>query len=298
MLYLPITHTEAPPTRLSPTPSRPLRVVARDLEADELLRAHQHAWGQVTYAVDGALQVYANHQTWFVPPQRAIWIPVQVEHEVRTLERAKLRAIHIDASVVPISGPDCVVLEVSDLMRELVRALTALEFARNEQSEVTSAVRREAHLTACLLDELAHAAPLPLNVPMPRDSRLRSLCDFLVADPSSHLSLHLLSKRVGASERTLARLFQSEMQMSFGLWRQQMRLARAAPLIASGKPLSVVAADLGYASQSAFSAMFKKTFGQSPSHFFKPRISIRICDEDGCTFRDSFGANEALIASY
>ena len=36
-----------------------------------------------------------------------------------------------------------------------------------------------------------------------------------------------------------------------------------------GMPLSQVAAELGYASQSAFSAMFRKTFGCSPSSFFK-----------------------------
>ncbi len=56
--------------------------------------------------------------------------------------------------------------------------------------------------------------------------------------------------------------------MSFSQWRQQVRLAHAAPLIARGLPLSHVASELGYASQSAFSAMFKKTFGQSPSSFF------------------------------
>jgi len=269
MSYCPITHTGSPPASLSPTVARPVRVVARDLEADELLSAHQHDWGQVTYAIDGTVQVNANHQTWFVPPQRAIWIPAHVVHEVRTLERAKLRAIHIESSVVPIGGEECVVLEVSSLMRELVRALTHLELSQDYSNSGVHHAQREAHLAVCLLDELANAAPLPLNVPMPRDSRLRSLCEILIADPASNLSLQDLSKQVGASERTLARLFQTEMQMSFGLWRQQMRLARAAPLIASGKPLSVVAAELGYASQSAFSAMFKKTFGQSPSQFFK-----------------------------
>ena len=284
MSHVPITHTGSPPASLSPTKARPVRVVARDLQADELLRAHQHPWGQVTYALDGAVQVNANQQTWFVPPLRAIWIPPHVVHEVRTLERAQLRAIYVDSSVARISGDACVVLEVSGLMRELVRSLTQLELSNHEQLPATSPaqtilqskLQREAHLAACLLDELAHAAPLPLNVPMPRDSRLLSLCELLIADPSSPLSLHDLSKQVGASERTLARLFQSEMQMSFGLWRQQMRLARAAPLIASGKPLSVVAAELGYASQSAFSAMFKKTFGQSPSSFFR---SSTISDE-------------------
>ena len=70
---------------------------------------------------------------------------------------------------------------------------------------------------------------------------------------------------------SLARLFERELGLSFGQWRQQVRLAHAAPLIARGVPLSQVAEELGYASQSAFSAMFKKTFGSSPSAFFAQR---------------------------
>ena len=266
MSQAPINHTGAAPAKLAPSVQRPVRVVARDLQAHEQLLAHQHPWAQVTYALDGAVQVIAKQQTWFVPPLRAIWIPAQVEHEVRTLERAQLRAIYVNATAMPIAGDDCVVLEVSELMRELVKSLTMIELA--EQNDGASLLR-EAHLAACLLDELAHAAPLPLNVPMPRDPRLLNLCKILIADPSTNFSLQEFSQQVGASERTLARLFQREMQMSFGEWRQQMRLARAAPLVASGLPLSAVAAELGYASQSAFSAMFKKTFGQSPSRFFK-----------------------------
>jgi AraC-like DNA-binding protein len=259
---LPLRDTAPSPESLYPSIGRPVRIVARDLEADELLSAHQHPWAQVTYALDGAIQVFANHQTWFVPPLRAIWIPSGVQHEVLTLERAQLRAVYVHPSIAPIPGEQCVVLEVSSLMRELVRALSAIAGA-----EETS--RREQHLAAALIDELGIAESLPLNVPIPRDSRLRSLCDMLIADPASNLSLQDYSTQVGASERTLARLFRSDMNMSFGEWRQQMRLARAAPLISKGLPLSAVAAELGYASQSAFSAMFKKTFGQSPSAFFK-----------------------------
>jgi AraC-like DNA-binding protein len=59
--------------------------------------------------------------------------------------------------------------------------------------------------------------------------------------------------------------------MSFGQWRQQVRLAHAAPLIARWMPLARVAEELGYTSQSAFSQMFKKTFGCSPSAFFAQR---------------------------
>lgn len=259
MSQAPITHTGKPPTNLFPTKERPVRVVARNLAADELLVAHSHPWAQVTYAQDGVIQVFANLQTWFVPPLRAIWIPAGIEHEVRTLEKAELRAVYVAEHVAPISGNQCVVLEVSALMRELVRTLTALD----------QAGAREDHLIATLLDELALAESLPMSVAMPSDKRLRTLCESLLAEPASNLSLHDFAQQVGASERTLARLFERELNMSFGMWRQQMRLARAAPLIASGLPLSAVAAELGYASQSAFSAMFKKTFGQSPSNFFK-----------------------------
>jgi len=94
------------------------------------------------------------------------------------------------------------------------------------------------------------------------------LCDALIDDPGSPLTLEHWARQVGASERTLARLFERELALSFGQWRQQVRLAHAAPLIARGMPLSQVAEQLGYTSQSAFSAMFKKTFGSTPSAFF------------------------------
>ncbi|MCU6435441.1 helix-turn-helix transcriptional regulator [Undibacterium sp. Jales W-56] len=255
----PLTHTNAPPARLFPSIERPVRVVARDLAADELLRAHRHSWGQVTYAIDGVMQVFARDSTWFVPPLRAIWIPANVEHEVRTLEKARLRAIYIHQDMVPIAGDQCVVLEVSALMRELVVVL----------AEHDQAGAREDHLAAVLLDELRLAESLPMNVVMPRDKRLKTLCAALIEDPASSLTLADFARQVGASARTLARLFEQDLGMSFGSWRQQMRLARAAPLISSGLPLSRVAAELGYTSQSAFSAMFKKTFGKSPSAFFK-----------------------------
>jgi len=95
-----------------------------------------------------------------------------------------------------------------------------------------------------------------------------ALCQALLDDPAADLSLEGWAARVGASERTLARLFQKELAMPFGAWRQQLRLSRAAALVAQGHSLGAVAAELGYASPSAFSAMFKRAFGQPPSQFF------------------------------
>lgn len=256
-----LTHTLPRTEDMHPTPERPVRLVARDLVAAQVLEPHTHSWGQVTYAPAGMLQVIAEGTVWFVPPLRAIWIPPEIMHEVRVLEASQLRVLHIHASRSPFSGPDCLVLEVSALLRELVASLGQLD----------QSGQREDRLTAVIMDELQAAQPLPIRLPMPQDKRLRSLCDLLLADPASNMTLEQFALQVGASSRTLARLFEQDLAMSFGAWRQQMRLARATPLITSGMPLSRVAAELGYTSQSAFSAMFKKTFGKSPSAFFRQK---------------------------
>ena len=102
---------------------------------------------------------------------------------------------------------------------------------------------------------------------MPADKRLRALCERVMADPGTPLTFDALARDVGASARTLARRFRDELGVSFSQWRQQAVLASAIPMMSQGMPLSRVAQELGYNSQSAFSAMFRRAFGSSPSAF-------------------------------
>ena len=206
------------------------------------------------------MRVTANNSSWIVPPLRAIWIAPDVEHAITVLENARLRPLCIHAERAPFAGALCQVLEVSNLLRELIVAL--------EQHDQAEQSAREALLGELILDELARSATRPIRVPLPEDKRLRSLCAALIEQPGAEWTLKQWAGQVGASERTLARLFERELGMGFGQWRQQVRLAHAAPMIARGTPLLQVAQELGYTSQSAFSAMFKKTFGCSPSAFF------------------------------
>lgn len=256
-----ITHTRLHLPGTNPSQRRPVRMVARDLDAAEFLAPHSHAWAQLTYALEGVLRVTVGERTWIVPPLRAIWIPPDAVHEVAILEKARLRALYVHAGAAPDSAQfrsgECEVIDVSPLLRELI---VALEAERGPGP-------REEKISALLLDEVGRSTTLPMGVVMPRDKRLRALCDMLLAEPASTENLASWAGRVGASERTLARLFERELGMGFTEWRQQMRLAHAAPLLARGLPISRVAAELGYASQSAFSAMFKKTFGLAPSAF-------------------------------
>jgi AraC-like DNA-binding protein len=241
-----------------PTLQQPVTITARNLDADTSIGAHSHPWGQLTYAVNGVIRVNANHSSWIVPPQRAIWIAPGIDHEVQMLETAYLSPLRIHAEREPFRGEKCRVVEVSGLLRELIAAL----------GDPQLPAARAALIGELVLDELARAPTRPIRVPLPQDKRLKALCQALIGSPGAPQTLEHWSHEVGASERTLARLFEKELGMTFGQWRQQVRLAHAAPMIARGMPLWQVAQQLGYASQSAFTAMFRKTFGSTPSAFF------------------------------
>jgi AraC-like DNA-binding protein len=253
-----------------PTRARPVRVRSRQLPVDAHFEPHSHAWAQVAYCASGMLQVTAadagsatGQVTYIVPPSRAVWIAPRALHSVHVLEAAQFRTVYVDASVAPQDGEGCRVLVVSPLLRELVSALDAPQLARP----------REALLTGLLLDELRTADTHALGVPLPAedgDKRLRALCEAVLRAPGERATLAQWATSVGASERTMARLFRDELGTSYQQWRQQAILAHALPLLARGLPVGQVALASGYASESAFTAMFKAAMGQPPSRF-QPR---------------------------
>lgn len=265
-----LTHLPFDPSpRRAPTADEPLTVNLRRLPADVRVPAHRHDWAQLAYPLRGALRISAAGMAWLVPAFRAVWIPPEIEHEVVALGEVELRTVYVAREASPLPLGACAVIEVSGLMRSLIEALS--EAVKGEGAD--DRLRRDL-MIRLLLAEMRRAPPLSLGLPLPRDRRLQALCNALMDDPASPLSLAEWAVRVGASERTLARLFQSELTMGFGAWRQQLRLARALDLIGRGRPGGEVAAELGYASQAAFSAMFKRAFGVPPGRFMQERARL------------------------
>jgi AraC-like DNA-binding protein len=256
-----------------PTPERPVRCRARAMGHDTQFEPHDHAWGQLAYCASGLLQVTvadpvagdapAPETTTIVPPSRAVWIPPGARHAVGMLEASQLYTLYVDPSVVPPDGWRSRVLVVSSLLRELVLGMDLPHHTNDPQ--------RQRSFATLVLAELAQAPTQPLGVPMPDpqrgDRRLRALCEAVLNAPAQHATLAGWAAHSGASERTLARLFREELGTGFQRWRQQVLLAHALPMLARGTPVSQVAAASGYASDSAFSAMFRAALGQPPSRF-------------------------------
>jgi len=107
-----------------------------------------------------------------------------------------------------------------------------------------------------------------LHLPLPQDGRLQAVCRQVMERLGAETDIETLARAAGMSSRSLARLFQRETGMGFLAWRQQARLAEALAQLSSGKPVALVARDLGYASPAAFTAMFRRSLGTTPGKYF------------------------------
>ena len=204
------------------------------------------------------MHVRAQACVWVVPPQRALWVPAGLEHALRMVGEVRMRTLYVEPTLRVQGAPEnCKLVLISPLMRQLLldAAQQPLEYAPGDRLD---------HVLALILDELAALREQPLHLPMPKDPRLLKLCEALIADPADARTLEQWAYVVGASSRTLARLFALETHMRFVDWRNQARLAYAAMLLADKTPVGHVARRLGYASPSAFTAMMKRILGCVP----------------------------------
>jgi len=237
-------------------------------------KPHHHKKAQLMYVISGVLTMQAANGIWTVPPHCALWIPGGVPHAGRMAGHIKIASLYIDPAFVAPLDQDCGILFVQPFLRELIlRFDTEVSLAKIDGE-------REARLISVLIDELA-AAPLePIHLPMPKDKRLVRLTESMIESPGVRFTIDEWGARVGASNRTLSRLFQRETGMSFVRWRQQLHVGLALQRLAQGDSVTNIATDLGYESVSAFISMFRRMLGTTPARYFGEATSATSGRDD------------------
>jgi len=240
--------------------ARPVGAMAKDFVSGFHLLPHSHERAQLLHAVKGVMAVKTPDGAWAVPPRGAVWIPPGTVHEIRMWGEVAMRTLYLDGKTVADMPSRCRVVSISALLRELILQAVELPMLYDESG-------RAGRIMGLILDEIRTLPILPLDLPLPRDPRLLRICETLQREPALDRTLDGWGEEVGASARTLARLFQSETGFTFGRWRQQARLLEALGRLALGQPVTTVALDLGYDSPSAFTSMFRRALGITPSRY-------------------------------
>jgi len=233
-------------------------VMSKSFHGGFEISLHSHARDQLLYATRGIMRLRTEHDAWIVPRDNAVYIPGGTGHAVTMHGDVDMCTLYIDGTAIDHAPKTLAVFAVTALMRELILAL-------NEEPVVYEPGSRGDLIARMIKLEITQARELSLNVPLPKDARLQRLCAELLADPSDRRTLDGWAETAGASPRTLARLFENDLGMSFRHWRQRIRFHSALEGLARGEPISRVAVQHGYRSASAFSAAFSRVMGVSPS---------------------------------
>lgn len=210
------------------------------------------------------MTIHTAVASWVVPTQRAVWIPEGVPHAVAMSGAVAMRTLYLKPQLAHTLPRDCCVVNIPPLLRELIVHACAL-------GSLNAKLPRQRHIIDIILDQLQAIRVVPLQLPSPSDPRALRVAEALAAQPGNRQPLAGICKKSGASKRTIERLFDLECNMTFGRWRQQLRLMHALRLLGQGEKVTTAAVESGYSTPSAFIAAFRKALGATPGVYFETR---------------------------
>ncbi|MBD1569380.1 MULTISPECIES: helix-turn-helix domain-containing protein [Aliivibrio] len=223
---------------------------------------HYHQKGQLLYAPEGCMSFALSHSMCVLPPTKAVWIPANTPHRAFMTNVVAYRSLYFDCD--KFSCPeDIVMIEVDELLRALINKMAMWPWDKPKSETL--------HTTALFWESFYEAHQQPFSLPLPTEKRLITFSeqvqkpDFLAPD------LQTLSKKIGASSKTITRLFKKETGMSYQEWKQQWRVLKSIELLCENTQVSDVAFQLDFSSDSAFISFFKKQVGQTPLVFIKQK---------------------------
>jgi len=239
------------------TANRPIVGYAKDYPDGLMADAHSHPRAQVIYAVSGVMLLETQSASFFIPPTTALTMKADVVHTIKMLGPVAMRALFLRDDAASYLDDEIKIISVSPLLRELIVA------ACGEPLNWEIGGRGD-QIVSLALGEIVRASPLELSLPTPTDPRLRKITDVLRNDPSDSKSQSQWAESAGASERTIARLFRKETGMTFAQWRLQAQMTLAMTALATGASPKQAASIVGFKSQPAFGAAFRRFFGITP----------------------------------
>ncbi|HEY0185964.1 MAG TPA: AraC family transcriptional regulator [Cellulomonas sp.] len=177
-----------------------------------------------------------------------------LDHEALHLHAGEMMTIAFAPGCFPLPWTEPTSFAVGPLLAEIMAHLDRA--ARDDPTRPAAET---------LLFQLL--TPLPaqrLEATMPRDPRVRTIAERLIAHPDDPRELAAWADHVHAGVRTLSRLFRAETGRTFAGWRTQVRVRAAVQLLADGTSVHATARAVGYRRSSAFIAVFRRVTGQTP----------------------------------
>ena len=223
-------------------------------------KMHLHTWHQVIFPIKGLLQTQSENCQYLVPHTSALFIPANLPHESIALSNTTFLGVYINPALSAEYEDRIRTISLTPFVSELLKQIRKECLSHNRQAHL-------AKLLAVLHDQITESEIFSFQLLLPKDKRLTQIFEHLTKSPSTDWSLKTWGEKVGASERTLSRLFAKEFRTSFSLWRQHLRLILSLTLLDEKMPIQLIADKVGYKNDSSYIKAFKAYFEQTPQQF-------------------------------
>jgi len=222
---------------------------------------HKHDYHQLIYASGGATQIETDRGRHVLPKGRAAWIPAGTRH--RTLiSDAEGASIYFSPKAVQDGSSRVRILVASPLMREMILFATRWPLGAAETDPLAQSFLQ----TLALLCGDWLEAEIALFLPSTAHPAVKRAMDYATADVAGATQTGAAAA-AALSERSFRRLFPRETGLGWQSWLGQARIMMAMGLLIEGRRVTEVAADVGYASLSAFAKAFAQLTGEAPAQF-------------------------------
>lgn len=238
---------------------------AYDVQAgyDEPLHVHPHE-ALLIYAQAGAYNLFTEDRVWALLPSRALWLPPGVPSGWQAGARSpvRLRPLHFPTPLPAQVPAEPKVVAVSALLASVVDELRQLLQSGDDSDAATVAALKQVALHE-VCKSPGTAMP---SVPQPGHAGLRRVTAMQLADLAVEWPLTACADAAHMSVRTFCRSFPLEASgLTWPAWVRQARMMVGRQLIELGASVNQAAAQVGYESQSAFAAAYRRLHGESPS---------------------------------
>lgn len=237
-----------------------------DYIAAEGVALHAHKKDQLLYTEGGLVHVKVQGITYFLPARHYMWIPRGLEHSIhpgqKTVIMRNLYFPVAKSNTAFSASPG--IYPVTDLLLEML--LFSNKWAGDILPKEKVAYSFVSSIRG-IIPELS-VNKLPLMLPMPTDKRLIEIVNFMDENMHTAIALPELATQFGFSERSLSRLFKSDIGMSFVQYHTIQRMLKALNLLLEEKmQIKEVAMLVGYNSIPTFSSTFRKILRINPSSY-------------------------------
>lgn len=222
---------------------------------------HYHRKAQLLYAPAGCMTFTLTQAQVVLPPTRAAWLPAGVEHSVRMHNVVAYRSLYFEPETVSSLPDKVTIFHVNPLLKALIDTMSFWPWDKPRSSQHNA--------FSLLCEELGNATEENLALPLPQDKRLTTWLAQLQQHQKPPANLKDMAVEIGASERTISRIFSAQTGMAYQAWRQQWRLLAAIEQLATGTSVAQVGFNLQFSSDSAFISFFKQYTGTTPAQYFK-----------------------------